>query len=225
MRLKPHLPWIFELIQPSSYKLKKENNTMSKIKRAILSVTDKQGLVEFAKGLSGFGIEILSTGGTAKALREGGVSVIEISEYTGFPEILDGRVKTLHPMVHGGLLGLRENPEHVAVMERLGIKPIDMVVVNLYQFEKTVAKPGVTLEEAVENIDIGGPSMLRSSAKNYRSVTVVVDPSDYPVILSEMAASGGETTLTTRLRLALKVFKLTSAYDGAISRYLEKKQE
>ncbi len=194
---------------------------MGKIRTAIISVTDKTGIVSFAKSLSGFGVEILSTGGTAKALREGGVSVTDISDYTGFPEMMDGRVKTLHPKVHGGLLGRRDNPEHVAAMQTHGIRPVDMVVVNLYQFEKTVARPGVTLEEAVENIDIGGPSMLRSSAKNFRDVTVVVDPADYEVVLKEMKTSGGETTLKTRFRLAKKVFDLTHRYDGAISRYLE----
>jgi len=194
---------------------------MSKIKRAIISVTDKSGIVPFAASLSQFGVEILSTGGTANALRQGGIRVTDISEYTGFPEMMDGRVKTLHPKVHGGLLGLRDNPEHVRMMALHGITPIDMVVVNLYQFEKTVAKEGVTLEEAIENIDIGGPSMLRSSAKNFKFVTVVVDPADYEGVLEEMAASGGETTLETRLRLAKKVFRLTHAYDGAISRYLD----
>lgn len=193
---------------------------MGKIQRAIISLTDKSGIADFARSLSDFGVEILSTGGTARILREAGVKVKEISEYTGFPEIMDGRVKTLHPMVHGGLLGLRDNPEHAAVMQKLGIKPIDLVAVNLYRFEQTVSKPGVTMEEAVENIDIGGPSMLRSSAKNYRFVTVVVDPADYPIVLSEMAAHGGETTLKTRLRLARKVFELTSSYDAAIGRYL-----
>ena len=194
---------------------------MSKIKRAIISVTDKSGIVDFATPLSKFHIEILSTGGTAKALRQGGISVTDISEYTGFPEMMGGRVKTLHPKVHGGLLGLRDNPEHVRMMEAHGIKGIDMVVVNLYQFEKTVAKAGVTLEEAIENIDIGGPSMLRSSAKNFKDVTVIVDPADYEVVLEEMAASGGGTTLQTRFRLAKKVFRLTHEYDGAISRYLD----
>ena len=144
---------------------------MGKIKRAIISVTDKSGIVDFAKSLSEFGVEILSTGGTAKTLRSGGVEVVDISEYTGFPEMMDGRVKTLHPKVHGGLLGLRSNPDHVSMMKEHGIKAIDMVVVNLYQFEKTVAKQGVTLDEAVENIDIGGPSMLRSSAKNFNVVS------------------------------------------------------
>lgn len=194
---------------------------MSKIERAIISVTDKKGIVDFATSLYRFDVEILSTGGTAKALRQGGIPVTDISEYTGFPEMMDGRVKTLHPKVHGGLLGLRDNPEHVRMMEEHGIKGIDMVVVNLYQFEKTVAKEGVTLEEAIENIDIGGPSMLRSSAKNFKDVTVIVDPVDYDVVLKEMEGSGGETTLKTRFRLAKKVFRLTHEYDGAISQYLE----
>ena len=194
---------------------------MGKIERAIISVTDKSGIVEFANSLSGLGVQILSTGGTARALREGGISVTDISDYTGFPEMMDGRVKTLHPKVHGGLLGLRDNPEHVEMMKAHGIKTIDMVVVNLYQFEKTVAKEGVTLDEAIENIDIGGPSMLRSSAKNFRHVTVIVDPADYEVVLREMKKTGGETTLKTRFRLARKVFQLTYQYDGAISGYLE----
>jgi len=194
---------------------------MGKIERAIVSVTDKGGIVDFVKSLSKLGVKILSTGGTARVLREGGISVTDISDYTGFPEMMDGRVKTLHPKVHGGLLGLRDNLEHVGMMKEHGIKPIDMVVVNLYQFEQTVAKEGVTLEDAIENIDIGGPSMLRSSAKNFKDVTVVVDPADYSVILQEMEKTGGETTLDTRFRLAKKVFKLTHQYDGAISRYLE----
>jgi phosphoribosylaminoimidazolecarboxamide formyltransferase/IMP cyclohydrolase len=194
---------------------------MGKIERAIISVTDKAGIVEFAKSLSGFDVQILSTGGTARVLREGGLSVTDISDYTGFPEMMDGRVKTLHPKVHGGLLGLRDNPEHVKMMKVHKIKTIDMVVVNLYQFEKTVAKPGVTLDEAIENIDIGGPSMLRSSAKNFKHVTVIVDPADYDVVLKEMKTTEGETTLETRFRLAKKVFRLTNQYDGAISHYLE----
>jgi phosphoribosylaminoimidazolecarboxamide formyltransferase/IMP cyclohydrolase len=194
---------------------------MRKIERAIISVTDKTGVVDFAKKLSDFGVEILSTGGTAKALREGGVPVTDISDYTGFPEMLDGRVKTLHPKVHGGLLGLRDNLEHVRTMAEHGIENIDMLVVNLYQFEKTVAKEGVTLEEAIENIDIGGPAMLRSSAKNFKDVTVVVDPSDYEKVLKEMQENGGATLPETRFGLAKKVFKLTHQYDGAISRYLE----
>jgi phosphoribosylaminoimidazolecarboxamide formyltransferase/IMP cyclohydrolase len=194
---------------------------MGKIERAIISVTDKAGIVDFARPLSRFEVEILSTGGTAKALREGGISVTDISDYTGFPEMLDGRVKTLHPKVHGGLLGLRDNPEHVKMVNAHGISFIDLVVVNLYQFEKTVSRDGVTLEEAVENIDIGGPSMLRSSAKNFKYVTVIVDPADYGKVLKEMETLGGETTLETRFELAKKVFRLTHLYDGAISRYLE----
>jgi phosphoribosylaminoimidazolecarboxamide formyltransferase/IMP cyclohydrolase len=193
---------------------------MSKIQRAIISVTDKTGIIELAQALSRFGVDILSTGGTARALREGGVSVTDISEYTGFPEMMDGRVKTLHPKVHGGLLGLRDNPEHVRMMETHGIKPIDMIVVNLYQFEKAVARPDVTLAEAIENIDIGGPSMLRSAAKNFRDVTVVVDPGDYEKVLNDMAENDGATTLQTRFQLARKVFQLTHQYDGAISAYL-----
>ena len=195
---------------------------MKKIDRAIISVTDKTGVVEFAKSLFKFDVQILSTGGTAKALREGGVTVMDISEYTGFPEILDGRVKTLLPKVHGGLLGMRDNPEHVKMMKEHGIENIDLVVVNLYQFEKTTAKEGVTLEEAIENIDIGGPAMLRSSAKNFKDVTVIVDPLDYDEVIKEMEELGGETSLETRFRLAKKVFQLTHHYDGAISQYLEK---
>jgi phosphoribosylaminoimidazolecarboxamide formyltransferase/IMP cyclohydrolase len=192
---------------------------MKKIERAVISVTDKKGIVELAKSLDNLGVQILSTGGTAKAIRDGGVSVTDISDYTGFPEMLDGRVKTLHPKVHGGLLGMRDNPEHVRKMREHEIKNIDLLIVNLYQFEKTVSKEGVTLEEAIENIDIGGPAMLRSSAKNFRDVTVVVDPSDYAVILKEIEESGS-TSIKTRFRLAKKVFKLTHEYDGAISNYL-----
>jgi phosphoribosylaminoimidazolecarboxamide formyltransferase/IMP cyclohydrolase len=195
---------------------------MKKIERAIISVTDKTGVVGFAKSLSNFGVQILSTGGTAKALRDAEISVMDISEYTGFPEMLDGRVKTLHPKVHGGLLGMRDNPEHVRMMKEHRIENIDLIVVNLYQFEKTVAKEGVTLEEAMENIDIGGPTMLRSAAKNYDDVTVIVDPVDYAAVLEEMEESGGSTSLKTRFRLAKKVFRLTHEYDGAITRYLEK---
>lgn len=195
---------------------------MAKIERAIISVTDKTGILDFAKELEKYDIQILSTGGTAKVIRDGKVPVTDISDYTGFPEMMDGRVKTLHPKVHGGLLGLRENAEHVSMMKKYGITPIDMVVVNLYQFEKTIAKEGVMLEEAIENIDIGGPSMLRSSAKNFKYVTVIVDPVDYEIVLEEMKNSGGETTLKTRFRLARKVFSLTSQYDGAISAYLSK---
>jgi len=193
---------------------------MKKIERAIISVTDKSGIVEFSRKLKDMGVEILSTGGTAKVIREGGVKVMDISEYTGFPEMLDGRVKTLHPKVHGGLLGVRSNPEHVKMMRENGISNIDMIVVNLYQFEKAVAEEGVTLEDAIENIDIGGPAMLRSSAKNFQDVTVVVDPEDYDLVLKEMAENQGGTLLKTRFYLAKKVFNLTHKYDGAISKYL-----
>jgi len=193
---------------------------MNKVSTALLSVTDKSGIVEFARSLERLGIEILSTGGTARTIREGGIEVLDISEYTGFPEMMDGRVKTLHPKVHGGLLGRRDNQQDIQMMGSHGIKDINLVVVNLYQFEQTVAKQGCTLEEAVENIDIGGPSMLRSAAKNFRYVTVIVDPSDYPKVLSEITESGG-TTLKTRFELAKKVFNLTWQYDRAISDYLE----
>jgi phosphoribosylaminoimidazolecarboxamide formyltransferase/IMP cyclohydrolase len=192
-----------------------------KIQRAILSVTDKSGLVEFAEALQEFGVEILSTGGTARMLREGGVTVLDISDFTGFPEMLDGRVKTLHPKVHAGILAQRDNSEHMKTMASHHLKVIDMVVVNLYAFEKTVAKEDCTLEEAVENIDIGGPTMLRAAAKNYRDVTVVVDPDDYTFIIKEMRESAGQLSLETRFRLAKKVFRLTHEYDGAISHYLE----
>lgn len=195
---------------------------MKKIERAIFSLTDKAGVADFAKSISKFGVHILSTGGTARVLREAGIQVTEISEYTGFPEMLDGRVKTLHPKVHGGLLGRRDNPDHVKMMKEHGIGDIDLLVVNLYQFEKTVAEAGVTLDEAIENIDIGGPAMLRSAAKNFKDVTVIVDPSDYTPVLEEMRELGGATSLETRFRLAKKVFQLTHHYDGAISRYLEK---
>ena len=193
---------------------------MSKIQRALVSVSDKTGLVDFVRELHALGVEIISTGGTAKALKEAGVPVIEISENTGFPEMMDGRVKTLHPKVHGGLLFIRGNPEHEAAAQKHGIKPIDLVVVNLYPFEKTVAKPGVQLHEAIENIDIGGPSMLRSAAKNHASVTVVVDPADYPAVLKDIKEHGGDTCEMFRWKLAVKVFETTSRYDGAIAAHL-----
>jgi phosphoribosylaminoimidazolecarboxamide formyltransferase/IMP cyclohydrolase len=197
---------------------------MSQIKRALISCTDKVGLVEFARFLAERGIEILSTGGTAKALREGGIPVKDVSECTGFPEMLDGRVKTLHPKIHGGLLGVRSNPRHQSQMREHGIAPIDLVVVNLYEFEKTVANPGCTLEEAVENIDIGGPSMLRSAAKNHRDVTVVADPADYPRVMGEIGESGS-VSLKTRFELAAKAFAATARYDAAITRYLASKSD
>ena len=193
---------------------------MRKIQRALISVSNKTGLVEFARQLATFGVAIISTGGTARALKEAGLSVIEISEFTGFPEMMDGRVKTLHPKVHGGLLYIRGNAAHEAAAAQHGIKPIDLVVVNLYPFEQTVAQPNVTLHEAIENIDIGGPSMLRSAAKNHASVTVVVDPADYGRVLAEMQANGGATSDALRRELAVKVFATTSRYDGAIAAFL-----
>ncbi len=190
-----------------------------KIKRAIVSVSDKTDIVEFVKELSDLGIEILSTGGTAKILKENGINVIEISSYTGFPEIMDGRVKTLHPKIHGGILALRDNEEHIKTMEKLGIKPIDMVVVNLYPFEKTVEKSNVTFEEAIENIDIGGPTMIRAAAKNFKFVVVIIDPEDYKKVLEELKVNG-DVSYSTRLYLAQKVFERMSKYDYAIAKYL-----
>jgi len=194
---------------------------MSKIQRALISVSDKTGLVSFAQVLGRAGIEIISTGGTARALREAGLAVKDISEHTGFPEMLDGRVKTLHPKVHGGLLFIRGNDTHEAAVKAQGIAPIDLVVVNLYPFEQTVAKPDVALHDAIENIDIGGPSMLRSAAKNHDSVTVIVDPQDYAEVAQQISAAG-DTTLELRRRLAAKVFARTAAYDGAIAAHLQK---
>ncbi len=193
---------------------------MARIQRALLSVSNKSGLVAFAQALAAAGVELVSTGGTARALREVGLPVKDISEHTGFPEMLDGRVKTLHPKVHGGLLFIRGNAAHEAAMREHGIQPIDLVVVNLYPFEHTVAKAGVTLGEAVENIDIGGPSMLRSAAKNHESVTVVVDPADYAEVAGQIQTRG-ETTLELRRRLAAKVYARTAAYDAAIAAHLQ----
>lgn len=192
-----------------------------KIKRALISVTDKKWVVEFARELQTvYGVEIISTGGTARALQEGGVTVVPIEDYTGFPEMMDGRVKTLHPKVHGGLLARRDDPKHMAEAAEHGIGMIDMVVVNLYEFEKTVANPDVTFADAIEHIDIGGPSMLRSAAKNADSVTVVSDPADYAAVLVEMSEHDGATTLETRRRLQLKVYQTTAAYDTAIATWL-----
>src|SRR5574337_1077105 len=193
-----------------------------KVQRAILSVTDKTGLADFARKLSGMGVELISTGGTAKLLRESGVTVKDISELTGFPEMLDGRVKTLHPKVHGGILHRREDPKHRSAVAEHGIQPIDMVVVNLYAFEKTAAKPGVQFEELIENIDIGGPSMIRSAAKNFQDVAVVTSPADYDAIADELARSGGELSTATKWHLAQKAFATTSAYDSAIASTLER---
>lgn len=195
---------------------------MSKIQRAILSVTDKSGLVDFARKLAGMNVELVSTGGTAKLLRDSGIAVKDISELTGFPEMLDGRVKTLHPKVHGGILHRRQDAAHRAAVAEYGIPAIDMVVVNLYAFEKTAAKPGVHFEELIENIDIGGPSMIRSAAKNFQDVAVVTSPVDYDAIAGEMARSAGALSSETKWRLAQKAFATTAAYDSAIASTLER---
>src|SRR5947208_15028213 len=192
------------------------------IRRAILSVTDKTRLVDFAQKLAGMGVELISTGGTAKMLRASGISVKDISELTGFPEMLDGRVITLHPKVHGGILHRRENPSHRTAVAEHGIQPIDMVVVNLYAFEKTAARPGAHFEELIENIDIGGPSMIRSAAKNFQDVAVVTSPADYDAIAEELSKSGGELSSATKWRLAQKAFATTAAYDSAIASTLER---
>ncbi len=195
---------------------------MSKVQRAILSVTDKTGLVEFARELQKMGVELVSTGGTAKLVREAGIPVKDISELTGFPEMLDGRVKTLHPKVHSGILHRRANAEHRATVAQHGIPPVDMVVVNLYAFEKTAAKPGVAFEEIIENIDIGGPSMIRSAAKNFEDVAVVTSPADYAPIAEEMKSQGGAVSRETKWKLAQKAFATTAAYDSAIASTLER---
>ncbi len=191
------------------------------VRRALLSVTDKSGLVSFATQLAGHGIELVSTGGTARTLRESGLTVLDISELTGFPEMLDGRVKTLHPKVHGGILHVRGNAEHRAALEEHGIQPIDMVVVNLYAFEATVSKPGATFAEIIENIDIGGPSMIRSAAKNFEDVAIVTSPADYPALADELTANAGSLTRETRWHLAQQAFSITAAYDTAIANTLQ----
>ena len=192
---------------------------MRRAERALISLTDKSGCEVFAEGLAALGLEILSTGGTARKLREHGVSVTDVAAFTGFPEMLDGRVKTLHPLVHGGILYQRDNSIHRQQCAEQGIRPIDIVAVNLYAFAQAVAAPGCTLENAVEQIDIGGPTLLRAAAKNFRDVTVIVDPADYALVLAELRAQGN-TKLTTRFRLARKVFDLTAVYDAAIARWL-----
>jgi phosphoribosylaminoimidazolecarboxamide formyltransferase/IMP cyclohydrolase len=194
---------------------------MSKIQRALISVTDKSGIEELGRALSRFGVEILSTGGTARTLAQAGLKIREVSDFTGFPEMLDGRVKTLHPKIHGGILGIRTRPEHMEAMNKHNIVPIDLIAVNLYAFEKTIARTDCTLAEAIENIDIGGPTLLRAAAKNYPFVTVLTDPADYSVVIEEMDRSGGSVSEATNFRLAKKVFKLTHEYDGAISQYLD----
>lgn len=195
---------------------------MGQIRRAIISVSDKRGIVEFARRLVEMGITILSTGGTARELKESGIDVTDISDYTGFPEMMEGRVKTLHPKIHGGLLGRRDKTEHMKQMEEAGIEPIDMVVINLYPFEEVTSNPDCNLDEAIENIDIGGPSMIRSAAKNFESVAVVSDPSDYNAVIKEIEDSGGSLSGDTRFRLAKRAFFITARYDTLISHYLDK---
>ena len=196
---------------------------MSKVERALLSVSDKSGIVELARALAAAGVQIISTGGTARLLEKEGVKVTEVSAHTGFAEMLDGRVKTLHPKIHGGLLARRDDASHLAAIRAAGIEPIDLVVVNLYPFAATVADPDCRLEDAIENIDIGGPAMLRSAAKNYGGVAVVVDPADYPKVLAELKESGG-VSAATRFALAKKAFAHTAAYDGAIANYLTSRE-
>jgi len=198
---------------------------LRKIERALISVSDKTGIVEFAQVLAEFGVEIISTGGTAKTLRDNGLQVTDVSQITDFPEMMDGRVKTLHPKIHGAFLALRDNDEHLNSMKEHEIKPIDLVVVNLYPFEKTIAKEGVTLEEAVENIDIGGPAMIRSAAKNWRDVAVITDPEAYAEVISEMRETAGSLSLRTRRRLATQAYTRTATYDLAISGYLKGQHE
>jgi phosphoribosylaminoimidazolecarboxamide formyltransferase/IMP cyclohydrolase len=199
--------------------------SLKPIRRALLSVTDKTGLVDFARTLAGFGVELISTGGTARALREAGLTVKDISDLTGFPEMLDGRVKTLHPLVHGGLLYIRGNADHEAAVAAHKIQPIDMVVVNLYAFEKTAAQPGVAFGHLIENIDIGGPSMVRSAAKNFEDVAIVTRVSDYPTLIEELQSNSGALTRETRWRLAKQAFATTAAYDTAIANTLDQIEE
>ena len=195
---------------------------MAQIRRALISVTDKTGVVEFARALQKLDVEIISTGGTARAIQDGGVAVREVSEVTGFPEMLDGRLKTINPRIAGGVLAIRSHPDHMQALKEHGIPPIDMVVVNLYAFEKVAAKKGVELAELIENIDIGGPTMIRAAAKNYQDVAVVVSPDDYPALLEELQKCGGQLSKETLWRLAQKAFTLTASYDRAISARLAK---
>jgi phosphoribosylaminoimidazolecarboxamide formyltransferase/IMP cyclohydrolase len=194
---------------------------MKKIERALISLTDKSGIEGFAMQLQDMGIEILSTGGTAKKMRENGITVKDVAEFTGFPEMLDGRVKTLHPKVHAGILHQRGNPSHQEQMGAHGLQTIDLIAVNLYAFDKATEDPNCTVANAIENIDIGGPTMLRAAAKNFQDVTVIIDPADYPQVVAEIKEQGN-TTLVTRFRLAVKVFQLTSSYDTAIADWLSK---
>ena len=191
-----------------------------KARRALLSVSDKTGLPELASALVELGVELVSTGGTARSLRDAGLQVTDVAQVTGFPEMMDGRVKTLHPKIHGGLLGLRDNADHMATLEEHGIAPFELVCVNLYPFEQTIAKPGCTLVDAVENIDIGGPTMLRSAAKNHRSIYVLSSPAQYPETIERLRADGGHIDPAYGMRLAVEVYALTSRYDKAITAYL-----
>src|SRR5215211_2636629 len=197
-----------------------ENSDLRPIRRALISVSDKTGIVDFARELTRFNVEIISTGGTAKTLRDAGITVRDISDVTGFPEMMDGRVKTLHPRVHGGLLAIRDNAEHVAALEQHGIEPIDLVVVNLYPFAETIKREGVTREEAIEQIDIGGPAMIRSAAKNARDVAVVVSSDEYSNIVNELNENDGALSIKTRNRLAQRAFEHTAQYDLMVSSYL-----
>ena len=196
---------------------------LRKVRRALISVSDKTGIIELANALKQFDVEIISTGGTARALRDAGIEVRDVSDVTGFPEMMDGRVKTLHPNIHGGLLAIRDNPAHQAAMAKQGIEAIDLVVINLYPFEETIAREGVTEEEAIEQIDIGGPAMIRSAAKNFRDVAVAVSPYSYSDIADELAGNGGATSLAKRADLATQAFFHTAAYDRSISIYLASK--
>jgi len=198
-----------------------DDSGLRKIKRALISVSDKSDIIEFARALRDFGVEIISTGGTGKILREAGINVLDVSDVTGFPEMMDGRVKTLHPRIHGALLALRDNVEHVAAMKAHGIEPIDMAVINLYPFEQTIKREGVTLKEAVEQIDIGGPAMMRSAAKNWEELAVVTSPDDYHAIVEELNGNGGAVTRSTRRRLAEQAFMRTATYDAIIFAYLK----
>src|SRR6202140_5054889 len=197
-----------------------DNQGLVEIRRALISVSDKTGIVEFARELKRFGVEIISTGGTARTLRDAGLEVRDVSDVTGFPEMMDGRLKTLHPKIHGALLGLRDKPEHVSAMREHGTEPIDMVVVNLYPFEQTSMREGVTLEEIIEQIDIGGPAMIRSAAKNWKDVAVIVASEYYPPIIDELKRQDGSLSKTTRLKLARQAFSRTAGYDMMISSQL-----
>ena len=203
----------------------KENKSdLVKIRRALISVSDKTGIVDFVRELKRFGVEIISTGGTANALRDAGLAVRDVADVTGFPEMMNGRIKTLHPKIHGGLLALRDNPEHLAAMQEQGIEPIDMVVVNLYPFEQTISRAAVTLEEAIEQIDIGGPAMIRSAAKNWKDVAVIVLTEDYNRVVEEVNRNNGSVTMTTRQKLAIAAFRQTARYDMIVSAYLEQQE-